>query len=224
MAYTIVSVEDDPQIAELLEFVLQHEQISVYIAHDGKTGLEMIRAVRPNLILLDVMVPEINGWQIFDAVRADEALRHTPIIMVSVVSEQRDRKQSLAGSQIDSYFTKPFDIRRLRVEIERMLAASLWEMPESPPLRSTAQDKAAQDEAPQSAPLPEAATPDTAETPATVSGTASGTVSGTASGASAIDDTQPAVPLSPLRPAKLSLPPTADDSGTQHEEASTADT
>ena len=135
MAYTIVSVENDPQTAELLQIVLRRNELQVHFAHDGVSGLKLIRAIQPDLILLDVMLPEMNGWEIYDAIRADSALQQTPVIMVSVIAEVRERKQAFTSSEIDSYFTKPFDIRLLRVEIERVLDVTLWNMPDLPPRR-----------------------------------------------------------------------------------------
>lgn len=131
MAYQVVAIEDDAPVAELLEFVLQHDAISVLTAHDGVTGLELIRSVKPDLVLLDVMIPDIDGWQVYDAMRADAALSATPVIMISVLPENPARRRTFAQSEIDTYYTKPFDARRLRGEIERMLGVTLWHMPNS---------------------------------------------------------------------------------------------
>ncbi|MBN1565115.1 MAG: response regulator [Anaerolineae bacterium] len=229
MAYKIVSVEDDAQIAELLQFVLQHDDLKVHFAHDGVTGLKLIRSMRPDLILLDVMLPELSGWEIYDTIRAEEALRQVPVIMVSVMAENRDRKAVFAHSPIDSYFTKPFDTRRLRVEIERMLGVRLWDMP---PVRSVS---TTEDSVPpvdpavladlfhttvQIVPPPEIPPSPAVAPPA----------------AADLDDTQPALPLRPMqpaRPAKRQEHPGSDpvdptdhapaDSTAQHGEAS-ADT
>jgi DNA-binding response OmpR family regulator len=129
MAYQVITVEDDAPVAELLAFVLQHDAISVFTAHDGVTGLEMIRSIEPDLVLLDVMIPDMDGWQVYDAMRADAALSATPVIMVSVVPEDPERARVFARSDIDTYFAKPFDARLLRGEIERMLGVTLWDMP-----------------------------------------------------------------------------------------------
>lgn len=126
--YQVVSIEDDPQIAELLSFVLRHPKLTVHTAHDGAAGLALIRTFKPNLVLMDLMMPVMDGWEVYDRMRSDPALCHTPIIIVSVKPITHQRKQVFAQSTIDSYFTKPFDARLLRGAIERMLNVSLWEL------------------------------------------------------------------------------------------------
>jgi hypothetical protein len=161
---------------------------------------------------------------------ADEALRQTPVIMVSVMSERRDRKQMFASSKIDSYFTKPFDTRRLRVEIERMLGASLWDMPEFPPLRSATQAPSSTGEFtppvdPKLADQVQSGKPEDV----TQTGMTTSVQADAAPDVQVLDDTQPALPLSPLRPSRpvrRSAPladAAPDDSAASHEEAS-ADT
>jgi two-component system response regulator VicR len=214
MAYKIVSVEDDPQIAELLQFVLQHDNLKVDFAHDGVTGLKLIRRIQPDLILLDVMLPEMNGWQVYDAIRADERLRPIPVIMVSVLSEIRERKEAFAASTIDSYFTKPFDTRRLRGEIEQMLGATLWDMPPLPPVRPASEGDGLI--SPVLTDLFQAGTPGESQGVAQKSETQKAEAQqGAAQQGAAqndktqknnvpedLDDTQPALPLRPMRPSR----------------------
>jgi CheY-like chemotaxis protein len=138
MARNVVTVEDEREIATLLGLVLRHPDIEVHAAHDGKTGLELIRQLKPDLVLLDVMMPEMGGWEVYEAIRADEALQKTPIVFVSVRSVPLERKQAFAQSQIDCYMTKPFDTVKLRREIGRMLGTpELWPAaPARPPQAS----------------------------------------------------------------------------------------
>lgn len=134
--YQVVSIEDDLQIAELLSFVLRHPKITIHTAHDGAAGLAMVRAVKPDLVLMDLMMPIMSGWEVYDAIRSDVALCKIPIIIVSVATVNHDRKRVLAESPIDDYFAKPFDARLLRGAIERMLDTSLWDL-KPKPLRAT---------------------------------------------------------------------------------------
>lgn len=125
--YRVIVIDDHHEISQLLGIVLRHPEIELHTAEDGREGLRMIREVRPDLVVLDVMMPGLNGWQVYDAVRSDPALDRTPIIMVTVVPEQAERRRQFANSAIDRYFTKPFDTMQLRHEIERMLGGvSLW--------------------------------------------------------------------------------------------------
>ncbi len=130
MAYHIVAVDDHFEITELLAIVLRHPEIVLHLAYDGEEGLALIRKVQPDLILLDVMMPRLDGWEVYDLLRADPQFSETPIIMLTVVPEEAERKRQLAGSAIDFYVTKPFDTVHLRRRIERLLGGvSLWDSP-----------------------------------------------------------------------------------------------
>jgi DNA-binding response OmpR family regulator len=130
MAHKVVVVEDEPQVVELLRLILRHAEIEVFTALDGKTGLELIRQVKPDLVLLDIMMPHMNGWDVYDAMRTDAELKFIPVIVESVLPERFDRKMTFTESPIDFYFTKPFDTMRLRREVGRMLGnEEMWPPP-----------------------------------------------------------------------------------------------
>jgi two-component system response regulator VicR len=132
MAYKVVVVEDEPQVAELLRLILRHAEIEVFVALDGKSGLDMIRQVGPDLVVLDIMMPNMNGWEVYDAIRSEASLKHIPVIVETVLPERPERKQTFALSDIDYYFTKPFDTTRLRREVGRMLGnEQLWPPPKT---------------------------------------------------------------------------------------------
>lgn len=137
MVCKVVSVEDEPEITELLGVVLQNPEIDLHTADNAQDGLDIIRRIKPDLIMLDVMMPgDMNGWDIFDTIRADPALQQTPIIMLSVMREQPERRQEFRNSPINLYLNKPFDTVRLRREIERMLdRPGLWAPPKPPVAR-----------------------------------------------------------------------------------------
>ncbi|MBN2305977.1 MAG: response regulator [Anaerolineae bacterium] len=133
MEYRVVSVEDDQEIAELLGVVLQSPQIDLHSADNGTDGLTLIRQIKPDLIMLDVMMPGMSGWDVYDVLRSDETLKTIPIIILSVTREGVERRRQFAGSDIDVYMTKPFDTLKLRREIERLLGhKGLWPPPTGP--------------------------------------------------------------------------------------------
>ncbi|NDJ76678.1 MAG: response regulator [Chloroflexi bacterium] len=136
MVFTVVSVEDELEIAELLRVVLDSPEIELHTVDNGVDGLAVIRKLQPDLVMLDVMMPEMSGWDVYDAIRADDQLKDTPVIMLTVMSEKPERRQEFAGSTIDLYVTKPFDTIRLRREVEQMLGQrGIWEMPPPRKLR-----------------------------------------------------------------------------------------
>jgi DNA-binding response OmpR family regulator len=134
MAYKVIIVEDEPQVTELLRLILRHAEIEVFTALDGTKGLELIRQIKPDLVVLDIMMPNMSGWDVYDTIRSDETLCHIPIIIESVLPARSERKQTFAESPIDYYFTKPFDTTRLRREVGRMLGGKqLWPLPKPRP-------------------------------------------------------------------------------------------
>ncbi len=130
MSYTIVTVDDHREISDLLAIVLRHPDIEVLSARDGMAGLALIRRARPDLVILDVMMPEVSGWEVYDTIRADSVLAETPVVMITVLPETPDRRRTFKHSSRDLYLTKPFDTVRLRRAVERLLGGvELWEPP-----------------------------------------------------------------------------------------------
>ena len=120
MATTVLIVEDDRNIAELLQMYLEKEGYAVTIALDGGQGLEKFRAIRPDMVLLDVMMPVMDGWAVCRAIRAES---QTPIIMLTAKSETSDKVQGLR-SGADDYITKPFEMREVLARVEAVLRRS----------------------------------------------------------------------------------------------------
>ena len=117
MATTILLIEDDRNISELLQLYLEKEGYAVTAAFDGRQGLEKFRALQPDLVLLDVMMPVMNGWDTCRAIRAES---QTPIIMLTAKSETDDKVMGLKAGA-DDYITKPFEMREVLARIEAIL-------------------------------------------------------------------------------------------------------
>ena len=120
MAVSVLVVEDDKNIAELLQMYLEKEGYAVTVAHDGGAGLSKFRAIKPDLVLLDVMMPVMDGWSVCKAIRAEE---QTPIIMLTAKGETDDKVTGLK-SGADDYITKPFEMREVLARIEAVLRRS----------------------------------------------------------------------------------------------------
>ena len=117
MAVSVLVVEDDRNIAELLQMYLEKEGYAVTVAHDGGQGLTRFRAIKPDLVLLDVMMPVMDGWAVCQAIRGES---QTPIIMLTAKSELDDKVQGLRAGA-DDYITKPFEMREVLARIEAVL-------------------------------------------------------------------------------------------------------
>ena len=117
MAISVLIVEDDRNIQELLQLYLEKEGYAVTVASDGGQGLAKFRAIKPDLVLLDVMMPVMDGWAVCKAIRADS---QTPIIMLTAKGETDDKVSGLK-SGADDYVTKPFEMKELLARIEAVL-------------------------------------------------------------------------------------------------------
>ena len=120
MAVSVLIVEDDHNIAELLQMYLEKEGYAVTIASDGGKGLEKFRAIKPDLVLLDVMMPVMDGWSVCKAIRAES---QTPVIMLTAKGETDDKVTGLK-SGADDYVTKPFEMKEVLARIEAVLRRS----------------------------------------------------------------------------------------------------
>ena len=117
MAVSVLIVEDDRNIAELLQLDLEKEGYAVITAEDGGKGLEKFRTIKPDLVLLDVMMPVMDGWAVCKAIRAESQV---PIIMLTAKGETDDKVSGLK-SGADDYITKPFEMKEVLARIEAVL-------------------------------------------------------------------------------------------------------
>ena len=131
MAKTVLIVEDDRNIADLLRLYLEKEGYTVVIAPDGMRGVEQFRTVHPSLVLLDVMLPGLDGWGVCRAIRAES---QTPIIMLTAKSETEDKVNGLKQGA-DDYITKPFEMKELLARVEAVLRRAGGEDDKTKPRR-----------------------------------------------------------------------------------------
>ena len=120
MAISVLIIEDDKNIQDLLQLYLEKEGYAVTVANDGGQGLTKFRAIKPDLVLLDVMMPVMNGWDVCKAIRAES---RTPVIMLTAKGELDDKINGLKAGA-DDYITKPFEMRELIARIEAVLRRS----------------------------------------------------------------------------------------------------
>jgi DNA-binding response OmpR family regulator len=131
MARTILVVEDDRNISDLIRMYLEKEGFEVHTAFDGGTALEKFRDVQPVLVLLDIMLPVMDGWGVCQRIRAES---RTPIIMLTAKSEVLDRVTGLEMGA-DDYLVKPFEMKELMARINAVLRRS--EIPDDTKKRLT---------------------------------------------------------------------------------------
>ena len=120
MPKSILVVEDDRNIADLLRLYLEKEGYQVHLAEDGGKGLESYRKYQPNLVLLDLMLPVMDGWAVCRAIRSEGS---TPVIMLTAKGETEDKVSGLRQGA-DDYITKPFEMKEVLARIEAVLRRS----------------------------------------------------------------------------------------------------
>lgn len=107
MAIRVLIAEDDPNIVESLSFVLSRDGFEVSAALDGEEALRRMRSDPPDLMILDVMLPKRNGFEILKLVKSDPALRAIPVIVLTAKGQPQDRRMAEALG-VENFMTKPF--------------------------------------------------------------------------------------------------------------------
>jgi len=122
MTHTVLIADDEPNILLSLEFLMQREGHRVVIARDGIEALQAVQRERPALVLLDVMMPGKSGFEVCQAIRADEGFDGTKIVLLTAKGRDTDVAKGLALGA-DAYITKPFSTKELAQRVRELLAA-----------------------------------------------------------------------------------------------------
>jgi len=122
-AKRVVCIEDDWQVIDLIKIILEREGFELIGAMGGREGLETVRRVKPDLVLLDLMMPDINGWEVYRQMKADQALKNIPVILVTAVDRPLTGMLGLTHSEVDDFIVKPFDAEDLVRRIEKVLGS-----------------------------------------------------------------------------------------------------
>ena len=117
MARKVLIVEDDNNIAELLHLYLEKEGFETQVAPDGGKGVELYRSFHPELVLLDIMLPVMDGWSVLKKIRETDK---TPVILLTAKGETNDKVQGLEGGA-DDYIVKPFEMKEVLARIHAVL-------------------------------------------------------------------------------------------------------
>ncbi len=116
----ILLVDDEQDIVETLKFVLESEGYTCYCAYNGEDGLKLAKEIIPDLMVLDIMMPKINGFKISRLLKYDAKYKNIPIIMLTARSQESD-KQIGEETGADVYITKPFDLDEVLATVSRLL-------------------------------------------------------------------------------------------------------
>jgi two-component system, OmpR family, response regulator VicR len=117
----ILCVEDEPEMIDLIRLILGRRGFEVKGAAGGIEGLKIIRQEPPDLVLLDLMMPDMDGWEVYQQMKADEKTRHIPVIVVTAKAQSIDKVLGLHIAKVDDYITKPFSPQDLMNSVDKVL-------------------------------------------------------------------------------------------------------
>jgi len=117
----ILCVEDEPEMIDLMRLILGRKGFEVKGAAGGVEGLRMIRQEKPDLVLLDLMMPDMDGWEVYQQMKADEKTKDIPVIVVTAKAQSIDRVLGLHIAKVDDYIAKPFSPQDLMNSVEKVL-------------------------------------------------------------------------------------------------------
>jgi DNA-binding response OmpR family regulator len=120
-AKRVVCIEDEPEMIDLVRLILGRKGFEVIGANGGVEGLEAVRREKPDLVLLDLMMPDMDGWEVYQQIKADETLRHIPVVVVTAKAQSIDKVLGLHIAKVDDYITKPFGPQELLESIAKIL-------------------------------------------------------------------------------------------------------
>ena len=109
----ILSIEDDPEMRGLIQLIFERQGHHVIGVKKGEFGLELLKSLSPDVLLLDLMLPDIDGWDLYRQLKSDVDLKHVPVIIISARSRARDAQNGLEVIDDDIFVEKPFEIKEL---------------------------------------------------------------------------------------------------------------
>ena len=118
----ILCIEDEQEMIDLIRLILSRRGFDVRGANDGEEGLKVIRKEHPDLILLDLMMPDMDGWEVYQQMKADEATKNIPVIVVTARAQSIDKVLGLHIAKVDDYIAKPFSPQELLNSVDNVLA------------------------------------------------------------------------------------------------------
>ena len=117
----ILIVDDEPNIVMTLEYTFKKSNYEVFIARDGQEALDILKTNYPDVIILDIMMPMVDGFATLEQIRKEDNLQHTKVMFLSAKNKESDIEKGLALGA-DAYMTKPFSIKKVVEKVEELLS------------------------------------------------------------------------------------------------------
>lgn len=109
----VVWIEDDPELLRLGQLVLTHKGYEVVTVNDSREGFGVVQREKPDIVILDLMMPDVDGWAIYNQIKATPGLKGTPVIVVTAKAQAADKAMALHLAKVDGYLTKPYEQSQL---------------------------------------------------------------------------------------------------------------
>ncbi len=118
---TVICIEDEPEMIDLVKLILGRKGFNLVGAVGGREGIEAVRRLKPDLVLLDLMMPDMDGWEVYQQMKADDELKDIPVIVVTAKAQSIDKVLGLHIAKVDDYVTKPFGPQELLQSVNKVL-------------------------------------------------------------------------------------------------------
>jgi DNA-binding response OmpR family regulator len=117
----ILSIEDDPEMRGLLQLIFERQGHHVVGVKKGEFGLELLKSLRPDILLLDLMLPDVDGWELYRQLKDDKELAQVPVVIVSARNEEDDAQDGYHVVGDDRFVEKPFEVKELIEVVNHVL-------------------------------------------------------------------------------------------------------
>jgi two-component system response regulator VicR len=124
MSKKVVYIEDDPEMIDLVSLIVSRRGYQVFGANGGREGLEAVQEKLPDLVLLDLMMPDMDGWDVYHQLKGMKSTSSIPVIIITAKSQEIDRVLGLHIAKVDDYISKPFRPQELLDSMDRVISQS----------------------------------------------------------------------------------------------------
>ena len=118
----LVYIEDEPEMIDLVHLILGRRGYSIIGANGGREGLELVRKELPDLVLLDLMMPDMDGWDVYHQIKSEEITRDIPVIVITAKAQNIDKVLGLRIAKVEDYIAKPFSPQELLERVDEVLS------------------------------------------------------------------------------------------------------
>lgn len=118
----VIYIEDEPEMIDLVTLILNRKGFTVKGANGGREGLDLVKKELPDLVLLDLMMPDVDGWNVYQQMKAEEKTRKIPVIVITAKAQSIDKVLGLHIAKVEAYISKPFTPQELMDSVDKIFS------------------------------------------------------------------------------------------------------